>query len=59
MRKAEALHYSNDLLSKSTDSKATWNIINNFLKTNIKKVPLSGDLPNPYTFYDNFSKIRV
>ena len=30
MRKAESLHYINDLMSKSNDSNATWNIIKNY-----------------------------
>ena len=34
LRKAETLHYSNEIISKSNDSKATWNYINNLLKTN-------------------------
>ena len=55
LRKAEELHYSNDLMSKSNDSKAIWNIINNFLK---KKLPLIGDLSDSYTFNDYFSNIR-
>ena len=54
LRKAEALIYSNDLMSKSNDSKATWNIINHLLK---KNVPLSGDLPDPFTFNYYFSNI--
>ena len=57
LRKAEALHYSNYLMSKSNDSKATWNIINNLLKTNKTKLSLSGDLPDPYTFNDYFNNI--
>ena len=34
LRKSESLHYSNDLMYKSNDFKATWNIINNLLSTN-------------------------
>ena len=44
-------------MSKSNDYKATWNIINNLLKTNNKKLPLTGDLPDPLTFNDYFSNI--
>ena len=52
LRKAKALHYINDLMYKSNDFKATWNIINNLIKKiKLLKLPLSGDLQDPYRSY--------